>query len=232
MRRCPKTAEVLDMLRLDKVYHHPVEPDHHRSRGTLMADMPDGTILSSEKACCVCGGHFRPTPTAVSGACSTACRNRLRTDHTFETLMRRFWAKVDKTPGLGPNGDCWLWKGRRNGHGYGEIKVAGVYRAAHRIALFGVDNLKTRLFACHHCDNPQCVRPEHLFAGEAVDNIRDMFLKGRAGNVGATTRKLTDDDVRAIRESSDRQCVLARRFNVNGSAIRQIRLGATYRDVI
>ena len=38
------------------------------------------------------------------------------------------------------------------------------------------------LILCHHCDTPLCVRPDHLFAGTHVDNIRDMFAKGRNGD--------------------------------------------------
>lgn len=36
------------------------------------------------------------------------------------------------------------------------------------------------LYACHRCDNPACVRPDHLFLGTARDNVADMWAKGRA----------------------------------------------------
>ena len=101
--------------------------------------------------------------------------------------MRRFWAKVDQSPGLGPNGECWEWQARVDGRGYGEIKVAGNYRKAHRIALFGVEGLSDPRFACHRCDNPRCVRAEHLFPGEAVDNVRDMIAKGRRASFKGRT---------------------------------------------
>ena len=119
-------------------------------------------------------------PTKAKRFCSQGCINRARTDHSNETLWRRFWAKVDKSPGLGPNGDCWHWTARVDGRGYGEIKIAGKYSKAHRLSLFGPDGMADTRFACHRCDNPRCVRPDHLFAGTYLENIQDMNNKGRA----------------------------------------------------
>lgn len=142
-----------------------------------MATAIDATNPPSAKGCPQCGG---PISNPRTRHCSVSCANRARLDHTPETLLKRFDAKVDKAPGHGPNGDCWHWTARVDGHGYGEIKVAGRYKKAHRLALFGPDGMGDERFACHRCDNPRCVNPDHLFPGEAVDNVRDMHAKGRA----------------------------------------------------
>jgi hypothetical protein len=99
----------------------------------------------------------------------------------IQTMEARFWAKVQKTS------DCWLWTGGKSS-GYGVLtkpKNAGkVY--AHRYSYelhFGP--FDPTLLVCHTCDNPFCVRPDHLFLGDQTANMRDMTSKGR-GKSGMT----------------------------------------------
>ncbi len=94
--------------------------------------------------------------------------------------VSRFWENVEK-----PSGDgCWVWTGHRVAHrgGYGIFKLRGnrpmrAHRYSYELAHGPIDD--PRLFVCHHCDNPMCVRPEHLFLGTAKDNHDDMVRKGR-----------------------------------------------------
>lgn len=90
----------------------------------------------------------------------------------------RFWSKVEKSDG------CWTWMAALHESGYGIIGLggrgAGVDRA-HRVSWrmhFG--EIPKGMFVCHRCDNPKCVRPEHLFLGTAKDNSDDKWKKGRA----------------------------------------------------
>jgi hypothetical protein len=61
------------------------------------------------------------------------------------------------------------------------------------------------MLICHHCDNPRCVNPEHLFLGTYTDNNRDMFAKNRANTTNRVTGErhhsatLTDAQVAEIR---------------------------------
>jgi len=39
---------------------------------------------------------------------------------------------------------------------------------------------------CHKCDNPSCIRPDHLFLGTASDNVQDSIRKKRNAGAKAT----------------------------------------------
>ena len=76
---------------------------------------------------------------------------------------------------------CWEWNRSRDRAGYGRFGRSG---KAHRYALAlatGGTMPDSHIQACHHCDNPPCVNPAHLFWGTQVDNSRDMSAKGRGG---------------------------------------------------
>lgn len=74
------------------------------------------------------------------------------------------------------------------------------------------------LFVLHHCDNPCCINPEHLYTGTHADNTRDMVVRGRApGNsmpgVRNPATKLTEaqvSQIRAMRESGTSYRQIAR----------------------
>jgi len=79
------------------------------------------------------------------------------------TREERFWAKVDKTPGIGPKGDCWGWRGRPDAGGYAQLRTNGVLEYAHRVSweLAGFE-LTADLELDHKCRNRTCTNPDHL----------------------------------------------------------------------
>jgi hypothetical protein len=103
-------------------------------------------------------------------------------------MSERFWRKVRKGEG------CWEWTGARNSKGYGNVRIARRYRGAHRVSYeLTRGPIPAGLLVCHSCDNPVCVRPDHLFLGTVKNNSDDMVRKGRQAKgekIGAHLRGL------------------------------------------
>ena len=112
--------------------------------------------------------------------CACGCGEQVsRREYAYKighrhTLEERLRAKT-----LYADSGCWEWMGARNAQGYGFIWKDGsgyVHRAAYELL---VGPIPEGLIVCHHCDNPSCWNPEHLFAGTYKDNREDMIRKGR-----------------------------------------------------
>jgi hypothetical protein len=100
----------------------------------------------------------------------------------------RFWPKVlcDLKTG------CWVWTASCLPSGYGQFSISrNRARVAHRVSWemhFGP--IPDGLLVCHHCDNPPCVRPDHLFLGTDSTNAWDKVAKGRAPRGDAHPNRL------------------------------------------
>jgi len=115
------------------------------------------------------------------------------------SLIKRFTKKFDR-----PEEGCWEWTASTSSTGYGQINLTGNSGmvSAHRVA-FTLENgpIPEGMSVCHTCDNPKCVRPDHLFLGTPKDNNHDCRLKYRHPAVGSLNHKarLIEDEVREIR---------------------------------
>lgn len=88
---------------------------------------------------------------------------------------KRFWRKV---AGAMPD-QCWEWQAYRNASGYGVMTIRNKQVLAHRLAARQAGMDLEGAMACHHCDNPCCVNPKHLYAGNAKTNAGDAVERDR-----------------------------------------------------
>jgi hypothetical protein len=111
-----------------------------------------------------------------------------------EQLSQKFWEHVNKSDG------CWLWKGANKVRGYGYLMIRQPrWIGAHRYSyLLHHGKIPKGFVIIHKCDNPSCVRPDHLSTGTQTENIIDMIKKGRQNFHGR--RKLTIEQMENIRK--------------------------------
>lgn len=149
----------------------------------------------------------------------------------------KFWSSVAKGAG------CWEWQGAklpRSGYGVAintkiERRYVTIY--AHRMSYeLHIGPIPSGLYVCHHCDNPACVRPDHLFLGTPQDNMRDRDAKQRQScGTRYPHAKLTDDIVRSMRkryaagEVNQRQ--LSVELGVSGPSISRTLAGKSWKHV-
>ena len=118
--------------------------------------------------------------------------------------------------------NCWEWTGSRKKYGYGQICISKTLvthmqirtmLSTHVVAaiLFLKFNHTCGLFVLHHCDNPPCFNPKHLFVGTHKDNMHDSVIKGKhKNNIGNSKgsnnikAKLTEIQVLEIRNEIEK----------------------------
>jgi len=147
-----------------------------------------------------------------------------------DSLVRRFWEKVDR----GVLSDCWAWLGG-NQKGYGIVWGSnhGKPYLAHRVSWF-IQNKKDPLEMCvlHHCDNPPCVNPDHLYLETRADNVVDMMRRGRHNTKygeDVPGAKLTNTEMREVWQLAHAgqlmQKDIATDYGITESHVRAIKTG-------
>lgn len=164
--------------------------------------------------------------------------------------IERFWNSVDKTPGQGPQRECWEWTGGKFKKGYGRIDIRNRGVKTHRLAYYLTYGLWPENLVLHRCDNRPCVNPTHLFIGTDADNAADRSQKGRsaAGDRNGTrlcpesrprgnavwSAKLTPEDIIKIRKQYAEgapQHVIAKGFGVKRNSVNYIVHRKTWKHI-
>lgn len=139
------------------------------------------------------------------------------------TVAVRFWSKVEKSDG------CWEWAAARDPVcGYGWFRLNGRMWRASQISILLTTGKWPSGCACHRCDNPPCVRPEHLYDGTHEQNMGNMVSRGRFARV------LSDDHVRRIHAMASTGAVhreIAEEFSVSRETVGKIARGRIWSHV-
>lgn len=120
------------------------------------------------------------------------------------------------------NGECLECHLSVDKDGYAQVGVNYKNIKAHRLVYKVLVCDPGDLFVLHKCDNPRCINPKHLFHGTQKDNIDDMTRKGRRSPNARSSRALSDDNVRSIREEYPigwTQRELGEKYGVNQATI-------------
>lgn len=154
---------------------------------------------------------------------------------SFDDVEERFWSKVNKAgPTLRPEiGPCWEWTASKDQDGYGYFYPFGKRHVrAHRFARLLAGDDVQGLVVRHRCDNPGCVRHDHLVTGTVAENVADRQAKGR-GQRGETNHsaKLTEEQVSAILADPMTATAIAASYGVGREAITKIKRRENRRHV-
>jgi hypothetical protein len=170
-------------------------------------------------------------------------RNGFVGERRIKPLAERLWARVDKTPGQGPNGDCWEWRGYVHPVGYGQIGAGradeGTIHTNRAAWIVTNGEIPNGLWVLHTCDNRLCCNPAHLWLGTPKENTQDMIAKGRRRDPSQVVRgedvsqsKLTEELVRAIRAEPPMTFkALGEKYGVSAATANKVKLRQIWKHV-
>jgi len=127
---------------------------------------------------------------------------------------------------------CVEWQKARS-NDYGKVTINYRQERAHRISYeINIGPIPDGMFVLHHCDNPPCINPDHLFLGTQADNCADMANKDRSTRGERNPQaKLTGEDVTSIREMNGSNIQIAKNFGVCQATISNIKARRSWKHM-
>lgn len=111
-------------------------------------------------------------------------------------------------------GECWEWVGAKARARRAYCRVDGRTMPVARWLL----QCKGGEVVIHSCDNPACIRPEHIRVGTQSENIKDAVRKGRITS-------LPPEAVRDIYSRRESIAASATTHNTSKTTVKKIRRG-------
>jgi hypothetical protein len=132
----------------------------------------------------------------------------------LKNVLERLWLNS-----FGDNEDeCWVCNLKGSVAGHARIRLDNKSRMmVHRLAYeaYHAEPIPFGLQVNHHCDNPKCFNPKHLYLGTQKDNMIDRANRNRQN----LKRKIPENKIEYIKQSLKSCKELAKEFGVTPQAI-------------
>lgn len=213
----------------------------HYKRWQMHGD-PLFTLKPRGRKCSIVGCDNKH---ASIGYCAKHERQFRRYGRTA-TYLRRYKSFIDAYEAQVIRNDdgCWGWSGSISTAGYSLIFFNHEIKWGHRFSFeHYIGPIKDKNQICHHCDNPICTNPLHLFQGTMKDNVQDCINKGRFKRVpdeakakgekagGSKLKELEVIEIKKLILSGIGNTEIARLYNVTHGNISAIRCGHTWKHL-
>ena len=196
-------------------------------------ELESSMLRQPNTRCSQCGAPVFRFPSALRQHvyCSHACVGASKSEPD-EIRFRRYVEEHDGE-------SCWGWLASHFPNGYGSFNPKGSARiGTHRFAYMlahGIDSIPDGQSVLHRCDNPGCVRPDHLFLGSPADNMLDKVAKSRQSR-GERSRRthLTAANVQEMRmrnANGESYAQLGRAFGITSVNVSMICRRKTWKHV-
>jgi hypothetical protein len=185
-----------------------------------------GSVYGGLYECvCMCGSkRYLSGTNLVRGRYkSCGCLSNPYHPEYLENFKKKFWSKVKES-----QDGCRVWTGTLR-NGYGRIGYQRKQISCTRL-IWEWNNgpIPDQMLVCHKCDNPSCVNIDHLFLGNAKENMDDCVRKkrrrDRKGQDNANSR-LTEEEVIEIHtllSLGETQREIGEKYNVSKTTIARI----------